>query len=167
VTALTMLAIDLAGYGLHRAFHGLPQLWRIHRIHHQSRFLTPLATFRQHPLEPALLNGVRGLAAGLTLGLLHSFLPNCTPVWTIAGMGAGFFAYMFTVNLHHAPIPVRFPRLLSAVLISPHIHHLHHSRAQGHHGKNFGVVFSFWDRVFGSYLDQDVGLDELEFGVED
>lgn len=167
VTTLTMLAIDFAAYGTHRALHGFPGLWRIHRVHHQSRFLTPLATFRQHPLESVLLNSARGLAAGLMLGIVHIFLPSSTPVWTVAGMGIGFFAYMFTVNLHHAPIPIRFPRPFCTVLISPHVHHLHHSQAKEHAGKNFGVIFSFWDRIFGSYLDQDIGLDELEFGIDE
>ncbi len=167
VTLVTMLAIDLSAYLMHRALHILPTLWRIHRVHHQSLFLTPFTTFRQHPLEAIFLNCARGLGAGLSLGIVHSLLPNCTPIWTIAGMGAGFFAYMFTVNLHHAPIPIRFPQSASAILISPHLHHLHHSRAVEHHDKNFGVIFSFWDRLFKTYLDVEFGLDELKFGVED
>jgi sterol desaturase/sphingolipid hydroxylase (fatty acid hydroxylase superfamily) len=165
-TALTMLAIDFAAYGMHRALHDLPGLWWIHRLHHQARYLTPLSTLRQHPLEPLLLNGARGLAAGLVLGCLHLILPRGTPVWTIAGMGPGFFLYMFTVNLHHAPLPLRYPSWLRWVLISPHIHHIHHSMAPEHHGKNFGVIFSFWDRWLGTYHDQEVGLEELQFGLE-
>lgn len=167
VTLVTMLAIDFSAYAMHRALHSHPWLWRIHSVHHRSRFLTPLATFRQHPLEPAFLACARGLAAGSSLGLLHILFPRCTPVWTIAGMGIGFFAYMFTVNLHHFPIPLRFPAALRRILISPHVHHLHHSRAAEHHGKNFGVIFSFWDRLFGTYLDHEFGIDELEFGVEE
>ncbi|HYX37369.1 MAG TPA: sterol desaturase family protein [Oligoflexus sp.] len=165
-TAATMLAIDFAAYGMHRALHSLPGLWCVHRWHHQARFLTPFSTLRQHPLEPFLLNGARGLAAGISLGAVHLLFPNSTAVWTMAGMGLGFFLYMFTVNLHHAPIPVRYPASWRTVLISPHIHHIHHSKALEHHGKNFGVVFSFWDRWFGTYWDQEVGLGELEFGVE-
>jgi len=165
-TAITMLAIDLAAYAMHRALHCVPGLWWIHRLHHQAQFLTPFSTLRQHPLEPFLLNGARGLAAGLSLGVLHLLFPSSTPVWTFAGMGLGFFLYMFTVNLHHAPIPVRYPLMLRSFLVSPHIHHIHHSKAPEHHDRNFGVIFSFWDRFFGTYLDQEVGLEELEFGVE-
>jgi sterol desaturase/sphingolipid hydroxylase (fatty acid hydroxylase superfamily) len=165
-TVVTMLAIDFAAYVMHRALHEVPGLWWIHRLHHQARFLTPLSTLRQHPLEPFLLNGARGLAAGASLGILHLLLPNGTPVWIVAGMGPGFLLYMFTVNLHHAPLPVRYPAWLCTILISPHIHHLHHSKAPEHHGKNFGVIFSFWDRWLSTYRDQEVGLGELEFGVE-
>jgi sterol desaturase/sphingolipid hydroxylase (fatty acid hydroxylase superfamily) len=165
-TVLTMLAIDFAAYLMHRALHAFPGFWWIHRLHHQARFLSPLSTLRQHPLEPFLLNGARGLAAGIALGGLHLLLPNGTPIWTVAGMGPGFFLYMFTVNLHHAPLPVRYPQWLRWILISPHIHHIHHSKAPEHYGKNFGVIFSFWDRWLGTYRDQDVGLGELEFGVD-
>jgi sterol desaturase/sphingolipid hydroxylase (fatty acid hydroxylase superfamily) len=165
-TLVTMLAIDVAAYGMHRALHELPGLWWIHELHHQAQYLSPFSTLRQHPLEPFLLNGARGLAAGFALGGLHLLLPNETPIWTIAGMGPGFFLYMFTVNLHHAPLPVRYPRWMRSILVSPHIHHIHHSKAPEHHGKNFGVIFSFWDRWFGTYWDQDVGLGELKFGVE-
>ncbi len=165
-TLITMLAIDLAAYVTHRALHGLPGLWWIHRLHHETRFLSPFSTFRQHPLEPLFLNGVRGLAAGIALGALHLLLPKGTPIWTIAGMGPGFFLYMFTVNLHHTPLPICYPRWLRSILISPHIHHIHHSKAPEHHGKNFGVIFSIWDRWLGTYWDQDVALGELEFGVQ-
>ncbi len=165
-TVVTMLAIDLAAYATHRALHELPGLWWIHRLHHEARFLSPFSTLRQHPLEPLLLNGMRGLAAGLALGALHLLLPNGTPIWTIAGMGPGFFLYMFTVNLHHAPLPIRYPRWMRRILISPHIHHIHHSKAPEHHGRNFGVIFSFWDRWLGTYWDQDLALGELEFGVQ-
>lgn len=165
-TVLTMLAIDFAAYIMHRALHDVPGLWWIHRLHHAAEFLTPFSTLRQNPLEPCLLNGARAVAAGAVLGLLHLCLPNETPIFTIAGMGPGFFLYMFTVNLHHAPLPIRYPRWLRRFLISPHIHHIHHSRAPEHHGKNFGVIFSFWDLWFGTYWDQEVGLGELEFGVE-
>ena len=165
-TVLTMLAIDFAAYVMHRALHEMPGLWWIHRLHHRAEFLTPFSTLRQNPIEPLLLNGARGLAAGIMLGALHGLLPNETPIWTIAGMGPGFFLYMFTVNLHHAPLPIRYPEALRMILISPHIHHIHHSKAPEHHGKNFGVIFSFWDRWLGTYWDQEVSLGELQFGLD-
>ena len=163
-TLVTMLAIDFVAYVIHRAMHTVPCLWHVHRLHHSATFLTPLTTLRQHPLEPLMLSVGRGVAAGCGLGFLHAWFSGATPLWTLGGMGCGFFFYMFTVNLHHAPIPLRYPAVVSLYFLSPHMHHLHHSRALHHHGSNFGVVFSIWDRLFGSYLDQRVGLDELEFG---
>jgi sterol desaturase/sphingolipid hydroxylase (fatty acid hydroxylase superfamily) len=165
-TAATMISIDFASYAVHRLMHAIPALWKIHRTHHSAEQLTPLTTYRQHPLEPLLLYGARGLAAGTALAALHVLFPSHTPVITISGLGAGFFVYMFTVNLHHAHIPVRYPRWLRAVLISPHIHHLHHSADPRHHDRCYGVVFSWWDRLFGTYLDEEFEPGEIRFGLE-
>lgn len=163
-TATTMLSIDLASYLAHRFMHRVPFLWHAHQLHHSAETLTPLTTYRQHPLELFFLNGTRTVAAGLGLSLLHGFFPNATPVLTIFGLGAGFFIYMFTVNLHHSMVPVHYPKWIRTVLVSPHIHHLHHSR--NHWGCNYGVVFSVWDRMFGTYRDENVRLGELQFGDE-
>ena len=165
VSAITMLAIDFGAYLMHRWMHEKPWIWWIHAFHHSAETLTPLTTFRQHPLEPLLMHGSRGVAAGLTLGTLHAIWDQHTPVLTIYGMGLGFFIYMFTVNLHHAPLPIRYPRWLAAWLISPHIHHIHHSQAREHINVNYGVVFSLWDRLFGTYRDAEVGIGELRFGL--
>lgn len=164
-TAATMLAIDFASYAVHRAMHRVPWLWRVHALHHSAETLTPLTTYRQNPLEPFLLQAARAAAAGMALALLHRILPQATPVVTVLGMGAGFFAYMLTVNLHHAPVPVHYPRWVRRVLVSPHLHHLHHSADPRHHDRNFGVVLSLWDRLFGTLHDERVAPGALRFGI--
>ncbi len=164
-TLITMLAIDASSYGVHRGLHCCAPFWRLHAVHHAATGLTPLTTYRQHPLEPLLLNSARGLAAALGLALFHWVFVQHTPVVTWYGLGAGFFLYMFTVNLHHAPVPVRYPPWLRRVLMSPHLHHLHHSAESAHQQRNFGVVFSIWDRLFGTYLERDFKTGELRFGL--
>lgn len=164
-TLLTMLAIDFSSYAMHRALHRFTPLWRVHAVHHAATGLTPFTTYRQHPLEPVILNGARGVAAAVALACFHWVFVQRTPVVTIYGLGAGFFAYMFTVNLHHASVPVRYPRWLRYVLISPHVHHLHHSADKQHQNCNFGVVFAFWDRAFRTYFERDFSAGELRFGL--
>ncbi|PWU12243.1 MAG: hypothetical protein C5B49_16565 [Bdellovibrio sp.] len=164
-TIATMIAIDFASYCAHRLLHEWAPLWEIHAVHHSAEHLTPLTTYRQHPIEPLFLNGARGLMSGITLAFVHVLFPNQTPVITILGLGAGFFMYMLTVNLHHFPIPVIYPRFIRFILISPHVHHLHHSADERFHFRNFGVVFSVWDRIFGTYLDEESALEESAFGL--
>lgn len=164
-TVVTMLAIDLASYVVHRLMHTIPVFWEIHALHHSAEHLSPFTTYRQHPLEPLLLYGFRGAAAGIALGVFHSIFPQATPVIRIWGMGAGFFIYMFTVNLHHCPVAVTYPKWLRVVAMSPHMHHIHHSAEPRHHQHNFGVVFSFWDRMFRTHLDEAVRTGELRFGI--
>ncbi len=165
VTLFTMLAIDFAAYWVHRWMHSSNKLWRIHAVHHSAKNLTPLTTYRQHPFEVILLNSARMIAAGFALALFHYAFPNQTPVITIAGLGAGFFIYMFTVNLHHSTVPVHYPKFLQHIFLSPHIHQIHHSYDKEHHDKNFGVVFSFWDKFFGTYHSENVKLHQLRFGL--
>jgi sterol desaturase/sphingolipid hydroxylase (fatty acid hydroxylase superfamily) len=153
-TVTTMLAYDFASYAMHRLMHHWPWLWRVHSFHHSAPSLNFFTTYRQHPIEPVLLALARSFAAASSLAVLHFVFSVHTQVITIYGLGAGFFLYMFTVNLHHSPVPVSYPRLVRKVLISPHVHHLHHSCADHHQGINYGVVFSIWDHLFGTYLDE-------------
>ena len=160
-----MVAIDFSSYSVHRWMHANRKLWDLHAIHHSAEELTPLTTYRQHILEPVILNTCRAAASGLALGLLHAIFIDATPVITVFGMGVGFFVYMLTTNLHHCHIPVCYPRVLRWLLVSPHQHQMHHSRDPRHYDCNFGVVFSIWDRIFGSYRHESIQLGELSFGV--
>lgn len=166
VTIFTMLAVDLASYIVHRSLHS-KLLWKIHSVHHSAEQLTPLTTYRQHPLEPFLLYSARGFFEGCALALFYYIFPKQTEVVLWFGMGAGFFIYMLTVNMHHWPIPVQYPKLISKILISPHHHHIHHSKAAEHHNSNFGVIFSIWDRLFKTFCDQHVPLNALSFGLSE
>ena len=38
--------------------------------------------------------------------------------------------------------------------MSPSLHWIHHSINPEHHDKNLGFVFPFWDKIFGTYLDE-------------
>ena len=49
---------------------------------------------------------------------------------------------------------VYFPKPFSYVFLSPSLHWIHHSDNPKHFNKNLGTVFTFWDRVFGTYLDE-------------
>ena len=164
-TLVTMLSIDFATYVAHRLMHQIKPLWAIHSVHHSATQLTLLTAYRQHPLELIILNSTRGLFAGTGLALFHILFPAKTPVITISGLGAGFFLYMFTVNLQHSNVPVRYPEWVCSIFLSPHIHHIHHSNESRHHLCNFGVVFSFWDKFFCTYNDEKIGLTELRFGL--
>lgn len=163
VSVYAMLWIDFATYVAHVAMHKLPLLWPLHAVHHAATELTLFTTHRQHPLEPFLLNTARGASAAVGMTLFYRVFPQLTPPATVLGVGAGFFVYMFTVNLQHSHVPVRYPRWLGRLVLSPHVHHLHHSRAPEHRDCNFGVIFPYWDRLFGTYRDEAPG--ELRFGL--
>ena len=51
--ALSLLVMDIAKYFEHRAMHGVPWLWRIHRTHHSDSEMDVTTSLRFHPLESA------------------------------------------------------------------------------------------------------------------
>jgi sterol desaturase/sphingolipid hydroxylase (fatty acid hydroxylase superfamily) len=47
--------------------------------------------------------------------------------------------------------------------VTPGLHRLHHSIDPRDHDRNFGQLFSWWDRVFGTYTQPAIG--GLRFGL--
>jgi hypothetical protein len=45
-----------------------------------------------------------------------------------------------------------YGRWLNAIFICPHYHQLHHSVAQEHWDKNFGLALTLWDWLFGTLV---------------
>jgi sterol desaturase/sphingolipid hydroxylase (fatty acid hydroxylase superfamily) len=166
VTIAVMLAIDLGTFIAHRLHHTFPVLWDVHAVHHSAEQLTLFTAHRLHPLEALLRGAVQGVVTGTVLAGLEVAFGQVAPVISIWGLGAGFFLNSFTNNLLHSHVPVRYPRWLRPLVLSPHIHHLHHSKARAHRDRNFGAMFPYWDRLCGTYLDVEVGLGEITFGLD-
>ena len=53
-----------------------------------------------------------------------------------------------------------------AILLSPHYHQLHHSVAEKHWDRNFGLGLSIWDRMFGTLVVPEPDEDFV-FGLTD
>jgi hypothetical protein len=71
------------------------------------------------------------------------------------------------VVFHHANLwmPVWLERPLRAMIVTPAMHVVHHSRWQPETNSNYGAVFSLWDRIFGTFrLRRDPT--KIEFGIE-
>lgn len=137
---LYWLVRDLLVYWVHRAQHAVPQLWAFHKVHHSQERLTFLTTSRFH-LVDQILNHVVVLV----------------PVMILFGASPGTWlaihlATEFILFVQHSELTWDYGRLRYAV-VSPAFHAVHHSADPAHHGRNFGMLFSFWDRLFGTALD--------------
>jgi sterol desaturase/sphingolipid hydroxylase (fatty acid hydroxylase superfamily) len=76
---------------------------------------------------------------------------------------------MFTVvQLHHANIawPVRMDTGLRAVIVTPFMHKVHHSRWRPETDSNYSSLFSFWDRLFRTFRLRDDPR-TLQFGLQE
>uniref|UniRef100_UPI0025E259C1 sterol desaturase family protein n=1 Tax=Yoonia sp. TaxID=2212373 RepID=UPI0025E259C1 len=75
-----------------------------------------------------------------------------------------FAFYLVGYNLRHSHIWVNYPTWVSYIFISPAQHQTHHSIDPKHFDKNFGLIFAFWDWLFGT-LYVPAGYEKLEFGI--
>ena len=76
---------------------------------------------------------------------------------------------MFTVvQLHHANIalPAWLDRGLRLFIVTPFMHKVHHSRWQPETDSNYSSLFSFWDRLFGTFRLR-AQPNTLQFGLDD
>ena len=153
----TLLAKTLGQYAFHVICHKNPVLWRLHRVHHGDVHLDVSSALRNHPLE---------MIASIAFMLPIVVLFGLSPIVLLA-----FEAIEGLVNtLTHANIriPDAIERRARSLLITPGLHRLHHSDAQAETDSNYGNVFSFWDRLFGTYRPKPLQPDKpFRFGLED
>lgn len=153
VAVIAALALDFAIYVPHWLQHRVPLLWQFHKVHHSAEVLTPLTAFRFHPVDDVLNVLCIAAIVGTADGALVWLFPYESVVLTIAGVNVvTFLFYALGVHLRHSHVWLAYPRLVSHVLISPAMHQLHHSTNPEHFNKNLGLIFSVWDRAFGTLL---------------
>jgi sterol desaturase/sphingolipid hydroxylase (fatty acid hydroxylase superfamily) len=154
---IAILALDLIIYMLHRLLHKYQFLWRIHRVHHIDTQLDVTTGLRFHPLEAILTMGVK--LVGVTfLGAP----PLAVFVFEILLSMATLFTH---VNVCLKP---RTEKALRWLIVSPGMHRIHHSDYAIETNSNYGFCFSWWDRLFGTYIAiPESGERKVSIGLED
>lgn len=151
-----VLALDLYTYWMHRLQHGVFPLWRLHAVHHADGELDASTGVRHHPFEALIVTG-GSLAVFVLLGL---------PGWTYPIYAALVIVASLTQHAN-ASLPPSVERALRTVVVTPAMHEVHHSSDERDHDNNYGTIFSFWDRLFGTYRAAPaLGADRVRFGVE-
>jgi sterol desaturase/sphingolipid hydroxylase (fatty acid hydroxylase superfamily) len=157
VTASVVLVIllDMGDYFGHLALHRIPLLWELHKVHHSATFLSPVTSFRVHPLEALIYTACHTLTIAPVIAGL-SFFYKLTAVDLLDLMfTSNLLVLVLTLNhLKHSHIQISLGAL-DYVLISPHMHQLHHSTRLEHWDKNLGLIFSVWDWMFGTAVRED------------
>jgi len=155
--ALTIVLQSFVAYALHLLSHKQALLWRIHCVHHTDTAVDLSTGFRHHPLE-LLFVAAAHAAAVILLGL------------SVAGLAAyAALAVAITLWTHvNFEVPAATEKWLRLLLVTPAMHHVHHSAARDQTDSNYGELFSVWDRIFGTY--RACGLEDLRtvrFGLGD
>ena len=157
--AIAVVLLDMLQYWIHWSFHHVPWLWRVHQVHHSDPDYDVSTAARFHPLEVLFTQAVR-------LGAIALLAPPAAAV-----LIAELLTVILNLSAHaNASLPSWMEKVLRAVLITPDLHRVHHSRDIGEQQRNLGQTFPWWDRVFGTYTarsasregDFRTGLEGLE-----
>jgi sterol desaturase/sphingolipid hydroxylase (fatty acid hydroxylase superfamily) len=145
-----LLVSDFVGYWVHRARHHFRFLWAFHTTHHSQTDLNFATYTRVH-----LVEDFTGLYVGLFIALLLGVSPiTGTLTWLLLDAIG---------QLTHSRISWRFGPL-RWILVTPRFHSYHHSLDPAHRDRNFGILFSFWDRLFGTAVDENSPV-PVSFGI--
>ncbi|RVU39665.1 fatty acid hydroxylase family protein [Hwanghaeella grinnelliae] len=162
-----LLVNDFGVYWVHRLHHDCTSLWPFHAVHHSAEVMTPITTYRKHPVYDLISSVVRGAFYGVLQGTVIAVFFGPMAATTIVGINLFYFVFnLLGSNLRHSHIWLSYGRVLDHILISPAQHQIHHSRAPRHHNKNYGEVLAIWDWIFGTlYVPKQA--EALEFGLAD
>lgn len=140
---------DFCYYWLHRMGHERNILWAAHSVHHQSE---------DYNLSTAL----RQTSTGFLLSWIF-YLPMAVlgvPLLVFVSVAALNLLYQFWVHTRHIPKLGWF----EWCFVTPSNHRAHHAQNALYMDRNYGGVFIIWDRLFGSFQEED-DKEPVIFGV--
>ncbi len=164
-----VVALDFAGYWIHRGQHQFNWWWKLHSLHHAQQQMTVWSDNRNHLLDDLLVDSLLVLVAQL--------------IGVAPGQFIAFTALtQLSESFQHGNLKIWFGRVGERLLVSPRFHRLHHAVGIGHEsaskalsaaghpppaggsaeqavvsvgaatlgGHNFGVLLPWWDSLFGT-----------------
>jgi len=152
---MSILIIDFFHYLIHRLHHSIPMLWRLHRVHHSDKNVNSITTFLHHPFETASTFFI-----GISMYVIFDI-----PV--VAILCHSIFMVIHSPFSHTTlSVPKHIEKILSYLIITPSFHRIHHSRDMKEGNSNFGNIFPFWDKLFGTYIPKTyTQMRTIKFGI--
>tara|TARA_A100001388_G_scaffold212649_1_gene163068 strand:+ start:418 stop:1479 length:1062 start_codon:yes stop_codon:yes gene_type:complete len=162
---ISLLLSDFSDFYRHYIMHKVPFLWDLHEFHHSPTEMTILSEYRDVQISKVIVYPITLPLTAMSAILLsisfsqNYFLPVL--IFVIDSM-AGYSLAVFG----HSSFRLDYPKFLRLIFMSPSLHWIHHSNAEKHYDKNFSVKYCFWDKLFGTYLDESNVDDVISFGVK-
>jgi sterol desaturase/sphingolipid hydroxylase (fatty acid hydroxylase superfamily) len=140
---------DLCYYWWHRLSHTVGFLWGAHIVHHQSEEFNLTTALRQP--STAFLNA----------WVFYIPLALCgVPLTVYLVVGVAQLLYQFWPHTRH----IGKLGFLDRWIQTPSNHRVHHARNGPYLNKNYVGVFLIWDRLFGTYVEEDDAV-PCDFGI--
>jgi len=134
------VALDFAGYWVHRIAHTYNLFWNNHIIHHSGE---------EFDLACALRQSISQIIRTFAIFLLPAALLG-VPQQVIAVVGP---LHLFAQFWYHTRMIGRMG-LLENIIVTPSHHRVHHAINPEYLDRNFGQIFIFWDKWFGTFQEE-------------
>lgn len=137
---IAFMALDLTGYLVHRIDHEYNFFWNAHIIHHSSE---------EYNLACALRQSISSFFRVFTIFLLPAALLGVPA--SVIGIVAPLhlFAQFWYHTRHIDKIGI-----LEKIIVTPSHHRVHHAINPEYLDKNYGQIFIFWDKWFGTFQEE-------------
>lgn len=130
---LAILLSDCLQYWEHRVEHWL--FWRFHAVHHATREMSSTSNV-SHFTHQIMMTIIYGIPIDLICGDPMGHVPVIVAIYWWSA-------------LTHSPAKINIGPL-RWIMVDNRMHRIHHSLEKQHFDKNFGGIFSLWDRLFGT-----------------
>ncbi len=137
---IAFIALDFAGYWTHRIAHEYNFFWNNHIIHHSSEDFN---------LACALRQSISSIVKLFTIFLLPAALFG-VPEQVVAVVAPLHLFAQFWYHTQH----INKMGWLEKIIVTPSHHRVHHALNPEYLDKNYGQIFIFWDKLFGTYQEE-------------
>ncbi len=140
VYIIAFFALDFAGYWVHRLQHVTNFFWNGHIVHHSSEEFNLACALRQSISAIVKTFAIFLLPAAL-LGVPYEVIAIIAPLH--------LFAQFWYHTQHIGRMGV-----LEKIIVTPSHHRVHHAINAAYIDKNYGQIFIFWDKWFGTFQEE-------------
>jgi sterol desaturase/sphingolipid hydroxylase (fatty acid hydroxylase superfamily) len=137
---IAFIALDFAGYWVHRLAHTYNFFWNNHIVHHSSE---------EYNLACALRQSISVIFRIYTLLLIPAALLG-VPEKVIAIVAPLHLFAQFWYHTRH----IGRMGFLEYIIVTPSHHRVHHAINPIYLDKNFSQVLIIWDRLFGTFQEE-------------
>ncbi|KAA3619113.1 MAG: sterol desaturase family protein [Flavobacterium sp.] len=151
---LSILVLDLvAQYTVHYLLHKVPFMWRLHMVHHSDKHVDVTTGTRHHPFD-FIIRETFALIALMIMGMpiAYYFLYRIITI---------LFTYFSHANI---ALPKWLDKSMCILFVTPNMHKFHHHYQMPWTDSNYGSIFSFWDRLFGTFVYDDTS--KIKYGID-
>jgi sterol desaturase/sphingolipid hydroxylase (fatty acid hydroxylase superfamily) len=137
---IAFMALDFSGYWVHRLNHTINIFWNNHLVHHSSEEFNLACALRQS-ISVFLRIFTFLLLPAAVFGVPQNVIAVVAPLH--------LFAQLWYHTRH-----IKTMGWLEYVIVTPAHHRVHHAINPEYLDKNYGQIFIFWDRFFGTFQEE-------------